>query len=363
MQTRAEVLTDAGQLEAVRSAWDGLAQAAQAPFGASAWSLAWWRHAAPRAAVLRAVVVRDDAGIAGVAPFYAHAGAGMVRYGVLGDTVCSPVTPLARAGAQAAVAAAVAAELARVRPRPDLIAFDNLPATSPWPDLLRARWPGRGRPLLLRSERLATPLLELDGTYEQWLAGQSRNFRQQLRRHRRRLEARGAVFRMLTDAGELEERVDDFARLHHARFAGRGGSAVLDPGVLRMLVDAGARMLDGGDYRLWLVEVDGKVISAHLLLAAGGRVTYWLGGFDDDWGSEQPALQTLAAALEHAYASGATAFDLGPGAQDYKERFTKQAVPGVDALLVPPGVRRAAAHARGLPPPLPPPARRPARAG
>ena len=67
-----------------------------APFGASAWNLAWWRHAAPAAAELRVVVVRDDAGIVGIAPLYARRDGGVTRYGVLGDTVCSPVVPLVR---------------------------------------------------------------------------------------------------------------------------------------------------------------------------------------------------------------------------------------------------------------------------
>jgi CelD/BcsL family acetyltransferase involved in cellulose biosynthesis len=349
---RAEVLTERGQLQAVHAAWDELARAQAAPCSAPSWGLAWWDHAAPAGARLRVIVVRDADEVVGIAPLYCHRDRGVMRYGFIGDRVSSPVGPLARAGAQTQVAAAIAAELARCRPRPDVVAFGNQPATSPWPDLLRAHWSGRGRPLLLRREGLATPYVGLDGSYDQWVAQQSRNFRQQLRRHRRRLEARGAVFRMVTDAAELDDRIDDFARLHHARFEGRGGSAVLDGGVTRMLSEAGTRMLAGERFRLWVIEAEGKVISAHLLLAAGGRVTYWLGGFDDEWGSEQPALQTLAVALEHTFASGGTVFDLGPGLQDYKLRFTKQTVPGIDALLAPPGPRRALTLARVLPPRL-----------
>lgn len=356
MHRRAEVLaavlTEHGQLEAVRAQWDELAQAQAAPCSAPAWGLAWWRHAAPAGAQLRVIVARDGDAVAGIAPMYCHREQGVVRYGFIGDQLASPVVPLVRDGAQAQVAAAIASELARCSPRPDVVAFGNVPATSPWPDLLRAHWPGRGRPLVLRSERPTTPYIELDGTYDQWVADQSRNFRQQLRRHRRRLEARGATFRMITEAAELEDRIDDFARLHHARFEDRGGSAVLDRRVMQMLVEAGTDMLAGERFRLWVIEAEDKVISAHLLLAAGGRVTYWLGGFDDDWGGEQPALQTLAAALEHTFETGGAVFDLGPGLQDYKMRFTKQVDPGVDAVLVMPGLRRAATLVRMLPPRL-----------
>lgn len=352
MQLRAEVLTAPDQLQDIWVVWDELARAQSAPCSAPVWGLAWWRHAAPADAELRVIVAWDSDEVVGVAPMYCHRERGVVRYGFIADKASSPVAPLARDGFQAQVAAVVMSELARSRPRPDVLAFGNLPATSPWPDLLRTRWPGRRRPLLLRKEGLATPHIDVDGTYEGWVADQSRNFRQQLRRHRRRLEARGATFRMITDAAELEDRIDDFARLHHARFEDRGGSAVLDRGVRQMLVEAGTDMLADERFRLWVIEVGAKVISAHLLLAAGGRVTYWLGGFDDDWGSEQPAMQTLAAALEHSFETGGAVFDLGPGLQDYKLRFAKQVAPGIDAVLVVPNLRRVATLARVLPPRL-----------
>ncbi|HSK91760.1 MAG TPA: GNAT family N-acetyltransferase [Euzebyales bacterium] len=359
MEARAEIFSEPDAVAAVRAAWDALATEQSMPCSAPAWCLAWWRHAAPAGAVLRVVVVYDGPEVIGVAPMYCHRDAGVARYGFLGDQVSSPVGPLARAGAAAPVAAAVAGALASAAPRPDIVAFGNLPADDPWPGLLRAHWPGRA--LALRRARHATPYLALEGTYDAWVAAQSRNFRQQLRRHRRRLESRGAVFR-LVEAGEREEYIAEFARLHHARFEGRGGSAVMTGGVMRMLVDAGGDLMPDGRLQLWVIEAEGKVISAHLLLAAGGRVTYWLGGFDDSWASDQPALQALAAALEHAYGTGREVFDLGPGLQDYKLRFAKDVLPGVEVLVVPAGGRRLRTLARVAPPRLREVARRRLRA-
>ena len=123
-----------------------------------------------------------------------------------------------------------------------------------------------------------------------------------------------------------------------------------------MLADV-ARTLPPSRFRLWSTEVAGRTISSHLFLAAGGEVSYWLGGFDEAWAAQQPALQTILAAIGHALEQGDDRLDLGPGAQDYKYRFadgedvlrTVTVVPRgarygrVRALLAPDHARRAVA--------------------
>jgi CelD/BcsL family acetyltransferase involved in cellulose biosynthesis len=66
---------------------------------------------------------------------------------------------------------------------------------------------------------------------------------------------------------------------------------------------------------------DGKSVSAHLFVAAGGEVSYWLGGFDDEWAWCSPAMQVIFEAVKHSWESGDQRFNLGAGAQPYKYRF------------------------------------------
>jgi CelD/BcsL family acetyltransferase involved in cellulose biosynthesis len=81
--------------------------------------------------------------------------------------------------------------------------------------------------------------------------------------------------------------------------------------------------------RLWTLEAEGAAISSQLFVAAGGAVTYWLGGFDPAWAREHPALVVLLRAVEDAFARGDERMDLGAGAQPYKQRFAT----GEDALV------------------------------
>jgi CelD/BcsL family acetyltransferase involved in cellulose biosynthesis len=89
-----------------------------------------------------------------------------------------------------------------------------------------------------------------------------------------------------------------------------------------MLRDAARDLRPAEQLRLWILEVDDRIISGQLFLAAGGEVVYWLGGFDEEYAFLQPALITLLGAIEHAFSKGEKRFDLGGGFHPYKYRFS-----------------------------------------
>ena len=55
MVPHAELITDLPGLERIRDGWDALAAELGRPFSSPAWTLAWWRHAAPSGAELRVI--------------------------------------------------------------------------------------------------------------------------------------------------------------------------------------------------------------------------------------------------------------------------------------------------------------------
>jgi CelD/BcsL family acetyltransferase involved in cellulose biosynthesis len=320
--------------------WDALAVAAARPFSTPGWMLAWWSNLRPPGAQLRVMLVRDDERVVGVAPFWAEAATpGLARWRLLGSGVSERLEPLAERGLEPPVAAAFAAALSEARPRPSVVRFDGVPADSPWPGLLTLHWPGRARPWVFYDRTEPAPSVRLDGgDLESWLSGRSANFRKQMRQSRRRLDALGARF-VLSEPEEIDRDVAAFARLHHERWTDRGGSGVMDPGVERMVADTGHALAAGDRFRLWKLNVEGRTISAHVFLAAGGELAWWLGGFDSEWAYHRPSLMTALAALEDAMRRGERRLDMGSGGQSYKYRFAD----GEDLLLwvhlVPPGIR------------------------
>lgn len=318
---RGELIADAAQLEEVRGAWDDLAQALGRPYAAPGWMISWWRHAAPAGARLRTAAAWDADELVGLAPLWAQRRAGVEWLRPLAGEVAHRSEPFARPGREAEVAHALAAALAGARPAPHALAFEAVPAGSPWPELLAGAWPGPGRVRREQERSVSAPYVTLTGGYDEWFAGKSSNFRSQVRRARRKLEAEGARFVRIGDLDAVRAALGDFSRLHHARWDPRGGSGALNPQVEAMLATAAADLAPRGRLCIWAVELGGRSISSHLFVEAGDEVVYWLGGHDDEWAAQRPGLLALVAAIEGAFASGATRVDLGPGEQDYKYRL------------------------------------------
>lgn len=316
------LIDDVQGLHELRDEWDALAVAAGRPYCAPAWMLAWWNNVPGPGARLRTVAVHDGADLVAVAPYYAERGpGGPVRYRALAAGTSHRVEPVARPGTEPEAARAIAATLAGASPRPALLSFETVDRRVGWSDLLTEAWPGkRPVPLLTWTEPAPTVSLEAE-SYAAWMKGKSRNFRSQAGRLRRRLEGRDAQFRLARTPEELERGLADFARLHYARWEDRGGTVALTPAVEAMLLEAGREMLAHGRLRLHSIEVDGRTISSHLFVAAGGEVAYWNGGFDEEFAAEKPSMQALLAAVEDAFERHDQRMDLGGGGQDYKYRL------------------------------------------
>jgi CelD/BcsL family acetyltransferase involved in cellulose biosynthesis len=187
---------------------------------------------------------------------------------------------------------------------------------------------------------MMAPTLQLRGTsYEEWFETKSSHWRREIRRRRRRLEERGAVFKLASTHEELQSGLADFAALHYSRWKWRGGSGALTPQVEVMLSDTATQLLDSGRFQLWSIEVNGKAISSQIFVGAGGELSYWLGGFDESWASLGPSIQAVLAAVRHAWESGDERLDFGAGGQEYKLDLAGGADYLEWATLVPRGLR------------------------
>ena len=344
---RSEVISRVDYLESLADRWDELSVRVRAPFTSPRWLVPWWRHAAPDGAQLCVIVLWDEGALVGVAPYFIEPDRfGLRKLRALGAGASLYVEPVAVPGSEEVLARAIGERVAGLAPGVDYMSFEGVYESSPWKDLIARMWPGQGcwwhAPLTMPA-----PFVDASSrTYEEWFSSKSKNFREQTRRRRRQLEKKGATFRMSSTGEEISADVLAFTELHHARWDPKGGSAVLTEGVQAMLPVAGRELLDEGRFRLWSIEIDGAVISSHLFVEAGGESAYWLGGFHPDWSAQQPALQTLIAAIEDGWGRGDRRIDLGAGGQDYKYRLADGDVPVVWGVLVFPSRKRWLVRAR-----------------
>jgi CelD/BcsL family acetyltransferase involved in cellulose biosynthesis len=300
--------------------WDALAVAAGRPYCAPAWMLAWWRHAAPAGALLRTLILVEGDELIAIAPFYVRKTMIGAVYELLGAPVAARIEPLALAGREEEAARAFTRALSKEEPVPAAVSFHFVVRGSQWPELFRRSWPGKVRVIGGEVKRAPTVALT-GGDFDAYMAAREATFRGKLRRYRRRLEEHGARYRLLDTHGEVRRGLADFARFHYARWEDRGGSDALNPRIERMLEDVEEELLEDGRFRLFAIEIDGRTVSAQLFIAAGGEVSYWLGGFDPEWRRYGPGNQAVLAAIKDAIERGETRVDLGPGPQEYKLRL------------------------------------------
>ena len=178
-------------------------------------------------------------------------------------------------------------------------------------------------------------------SFDAWLSAKSSNFRREMRRLRRQFAAAGGTTRSSTP-DTLSADIDVFVRLHGSRWEDRGSSSLLDLGVglPAVLNDIGQALLNQeGRFRLLLCEVEGEPISAQLFLAAGGRVLYINGGWDERFAKFKPSMLGILAVIEDAFERGEDHVDLGLGEQHYKLRFADGDDPVAWTILIPAGVR------------------------
>jgi CelD/BcsL family acetyltransferase involved in cellulose biosynthesis len=344
---RSVVLDDPAKLEALREPWQGLAQANERPYCLPAWQLAWLRHAAPDGD-LRAVAVFDGEELVGLAPFIHDPGGRVDSYRLLASPISAQIHPLALPGREDEVARAMTEEIAGFTPRPRALVFTRLLEGSQWPGLLADGWPDGRRPAVRRVPDDGAPSLDLSGREaEDFLPSLSSKLRAQIRRARRALDRDGATI-VLATADEMEPQVEALGRLHRQRMGEHESGAMLR-GVEPMLCEAGRELTGSGSLRLWTIRAGEETISALLFVATGGRVSFWLGAFEDRWRKHSPGLVALMAAIEDSMTRGDAFLDLGPGRQDYKLRLANGEQVLETSTLLPRGPGYAMTRARLAP--------------
>lgn len=287
-----------------------LAERACNPFATREWIETWWQHfGAGREPIVG--VLRDGAGsLQVIVPTYVwrrhplrmarFIGHGPADY--LG-AVHAPADRDAAAGALADTLAAAGCSA---------LLAERLPGGAPLPD----GWTGHA--LLEES----SPVLALDaGSWDEFLASRSANFRQQVRRRERNLARRHELrFRLTDDPDRLEEDFATLGRLHRARWGEEAGNrfAGADQPFHR---DFAGLALQRGWLRLWTMELDGRPVACWHGLRFGGVEWYYQAGRDPAFDSQDVGFVLMAHTVREAMADGMSAYNFLRGDERYKFRF------------------------------------------
>jgi CelD/BcsL family acetyltransferase involved in cellulose biosynthesis len=298
-----EVVKSIARLEALAPEWAALWQRVPAttPFQSPAWLVPWWRHFRPGR--LSTVGLWRAGRLTGVLPLY-HADespGGNLR--LLGGGNTDYLDALVEPGCARELGPVIGEALAQIREPDEAVRLERLPAWSPLAcvegDFDRGR------------EDEPCPVLDLPhGSRSCW-----KDARYLLRRL-----GRMDGFAIRTAGGDdLGVAIDCLAALHASRWADRGMPGIFaDPTNAAFLREAAAALLDAGVLRCHLLQLQGRVVAAHLGMVAKGRAYHYIAGFHPAVARLSPGSALLAHAIEDAERNGARAFDFLRGAEDYK---------------------------------------------
>lgn len=307
MSTVAEVLTEESALAALEPEWWELWSRCPAatPFQSPAWLLPWWRSFAPGR--LRAIAVRRDGRLVGLAPFYIEDGALGRRLLLLGLGTTDYLDLLLDPDHAGPAAAAIEGAVVDL----DWESWE-LEELAPGAAALRLRCPqGCAEAAVNHS---ACPTLDLSGPDD--LSGcVPAHRRKRLRRALTMARKRGPVE---VDEG-ADGFLDDLLHLHSARWSDRGQPGLLqDDSVQRFHRAALPDLLRSRLARLYRLRIGDSVVGVFHGLSAHGRTFFYLGGFDPDYARESPGALLVGHAIAAAIRESRTEFHFLRGREPYK---------------------------------------------
>lgn len=319
-------------LDSLESEWRELADRSRNLFATWEWMTVWWQHFGAGKQLLLQECRDDDGRLRVLLPLY-RSRTGPVRLlRFLGHGAGDWQGPIFAPGDEASAYAAWQ-RLASATSGWDLLLAEQLPAEHGWSERLSAR--------VLRRE--GAPVLWFHGrSWDDYLAGRSANFRQELRRRERRLRREHDIaFRFCDDAARLDDDLTTLFRLHDARWPGIASDALSGTRAEFHRSFAHAA-LERGWLRLWSLEVDGAPAAMWYGFRFADCEWYYQAGRDAEWDRLSVGTVLLAHTVREACESGALAYRFLRGAEPYKLRFSDED-PGLETFAISAGRRGAIA--------------------
>lgn len=323
---RLEPLDDLG---AARTEWEALAQRCGNVFSTWEWADAWWRHLGDGARLLAFTCRRENGTAAAILPLCVRRGMlGLRMAGWIGSGPADELGPICAPEDRDLAARGMREAIDRTRGQWDVLLLDGLPAAEHWPAQLSAP----------RIHRMPSPVITFPaGGWDGYLAARSSNFRGQVRRRERRLRREHELgFRLADEPAAVAPALDEVIRLHDLRW--HDGSAAFARARRPFHHDFAARAHELGWLRLWLLELDGRVVAGWYGFRFGGQEWFYQSGRDPGHDSDVVGFVLMAHTVRAAAQDGIGVYRLLAGGEAYKARFATEH-PACERVILAGGVR------------------------
>ena len=308
------------------------------------WLYTWWRCLAGSRRLLILVVHRKDT-LVGIAPFAVRApepkrllpfrAIEFLGVGAVGSDYLDLVL---KKGEEARSCAVIADYMAKWNLMLDM---RRVALGTAHVERLVRELEDRGWSTLRRDDDICLYVPLSGSSWDEYFAGLNRKFRRALRRGRR--DAQSSYTVAYTTVSRQEDRpaaLQAFIRLHNKRWDSRAGSqAVPDSSIVQFHEQWSRIALDRGWLRLSILHFDQTPVAGAYRFAYGGKLYFYLSGFDPAYATFGVGNICLEEGLREAFEEGLEEYDFLHGDERYKYHWAHEYRALVRYRLFPPGMR------------------------
>lgn len=333
-ELRVEVVADEAGFSSLEGPWRELAgrAAGATVFQSWEWCRAWW-SAFGRGRQPYLPVAWEGSHVIGIAPFTRRRLGGMRVLELLGAGRSDYPGFLLDAGRPDVLAALLTAPRARSGSW-DVLWLRDMPLDDAGRRGLRDAIRDAGLAGSIRPWDSA-PYLELAVSWEEYLARRSANFRSDLKRKRRRLEAAGAVrVERHREPAAIRDAVRAAAEIERHSWKQESGTArMAEASGLRFFLDAASALGAAGKAEVWLLHCGDLPVAFYLNLLERDRVCYYSGTYRREFHEMSPGKVLMAEVIRAACDEGYAVFDFLRGEEAYKATWTDCSRPLYEAFI------------------------------
>jgi CelD/BcsL family acetyltransferase involved in cellulose biosynthesis len=315
--------TTAAAFDVLAAEWNTLlhGSAADTPFLTHEWQTAYWRALGEEA--LKIIEVRDAGGaLVGLAPLFLAEAENKRSVRLVGGVDPSDYLDFILASEREAELGPAILDALAAEEDWERIDLYNVPEASPTRVWLAQAAATRGW-TYTDERQVASPLLRLPDSLDEYVAGLDKRDRHELRRKLRRADAMEGLRWYVVDgeyASELEPEVDAFldlmARSHPDK------ADFMTPKMRSFFYEAVRAAHRGRWLQLAFLEVEGRKAATYLSFDYGDRLMIYNSGYDPDTsGGFSPGIILIARLIEQAIQEGKRAVDFMRGDEEYKYRL------------------------------------------
>jgi CelD/BcsL family acetyltransferase involved in cellulose biosynthesis len=331
-----EEVTDSSRLLDLAPEWNALSGGASSADFFLTWEwVSTWLDAFLDSRQLSCLVVRENSQLVGVLPLLSR------PCGVLREksSLCAavndetPVSGALCAGATGPTVRVLLEYLVAARPRLRLT-LPRVPVGTPFHDALCVHAPSLGVGLLAQETRHSL-IVDVRGSWEEYLATRSKHARREWRRKQRRLEESGRVeIALATTPADVEHVLPDLQEIERRSWKEQsGGSLSADPDRQRFYCGLARRCAERGWLRLHVLYLSGRPAAHVFGVNYGGELLALKTSYDNALASLSPGVVLMLTALEGAFREGQSAVDLLGVPSRWKAEIATGERPHVDLCL------------------------------